>query len=444
MISCALGLTGGCTSTKYLQTRAEDFNRQAQLLKSKLLLLNIIRAAYGQPMQWSGLTQVTEAANSSGTVGATVPIAGTIGAMGLLYSITGSTTTSETPTYTVPLFDTKEFQSGISTQVTPQILKSLTDQGLPLRFLLSIFVASLEVDKNPWSVRKKLGTSPRDIMNFDQDLLVLNPISTKRPCQDHHHEKADYIEADLCLLGEFTGWIDDLSRNGISLERTDQPVGPILIASDIRSSRNIMELLAGPVELRKFARKSANAIVRLTPDEERYLALKHADDYFRFLKHDVYRFCFKHVGYNYGHDRYVHDIKLPESLQCGSNASGDDDNSYLKINIRSVESTIQLLSRVARLEIDMAQTPPDYPTCPLADSTFPSILDYFKVQKGQPPPNSISVSFENSQYYVKGDGDFGPEEDKSSQVLGLLLELINLYSSAKDLPAPNTVSIIAP
>jgi hypothetical protein len=65
----------------------------------------------------------------------------------------------------------------------------------------------------------------------------------------------------------------------------------------------------------------------------------------------------------------------------------------------------------------------------------------FEATEETPSGPSISATVDGHTYYVSVDIT---GKNMSSRVLELLAELIALNSSAKDLPAPNVITVISP
>jgi len=137
-----------CSFVDRFSPRAVDFNRQAEIAQNSGLLLNIVRASLGRPMQFTTLSTVTGSASSSGSSSLTLPFGpayhrpktvGTPDVFGLTGSVSGG------PTFTVPVLDTQEFYQGILKPLTGQEYQFFLDQGYTSAMLLYLFVDRIEL-----------------------------------------------------------------------------------------------------------------------------------------------------------------------------------------------------------------------------------------------------------------------------------------------------------
>ncbi len=71
----AMGLIplGGCAIVDQYGSRAIEYNDQAAASKSSTILLNIMRAAYREPLQFTDLSTVTGLASAQGSLNASIP-----------------------------------------------------------------------------------------------------------------------------------------------------------------------------------------------------------------------------------------------------------------------------------------------------------------------------------------------------------------------------------
>jgi hypothetical protein len=75
------------------------------------------------------------------------------------------------------------------------------------------------------------------------------------------------------------------------------------------------------------------------------------------------------------------------------------------------------------------------------DDPTVEVDDVFRVTSARLPTPSISTEYAGRPYAINVDP---AATDRSSQVLELVTELLALNNSAKNLPAPSVISIIAP
>jgi hypothetical protein len=118
------------------------------------------------------------------------------------------------------------------------------------------------------------------------------------------------------------------------------------------------------------------------------------------------------------------------------------DGRKIVLNVRSVEGVIYYLGEWVRQEFfHMGEDPRAPPTifsqhrhCRQGDR---DILFHLERGEGQNP--SISTTYEGDTYNIRVDPSGC---DRSSQVMELVLELLALNNSAKDLPAPSVIPVL--
>jgi hypothetical protein len=127
---------------------------------------------------------------------------------------------------------------------------------------------------------------------------------------------------------------------------------------------------------------------------------------------------------------------MVNSRRCGKPIRGASSSaSYsLEISTRSTEGIIYFLGEIARGELNLTGEKLFVPTL-----RFDKEEDtLFALRRGR-ADESLSVAYEGVDYTVVTDPS---ARDHSSQVLDLVQQLLALNSSAKDLPAPNIITVI--
>ncbi|OAO00151.1 hypothetical protein A8B75_18800 [Sphingomonadales bacterium EhC05] len=164
-------LAGCSTLQPPLRQMAVDSNRLAAEAADQQTLLNILRAKDRLPMHFSsfryirGNLQVTTQAGLGGslveqgtqilTKSVTAPAGKTNEIVNTLSNGVDTFTPSlgvavvSNPNFEMAVFDTKEFQSGISTPVKPSLIEFFLSQGWPEDFLTAIFTATVDMEITP-------------------------------------------------------------------------------------------------------------------------------------------------------------------------------------------------------------------------------------------------------------------------------------------------------
>src|SRR5918992_6225759 len=111
-----------CVIVDNFASRSVDYNLQAEHSKNENLLLNVVRAAYRKPLQFTELMTVTGQASASVTGVFTLPFAANHAAATRIFSFSPGASVSGGPNFTVAVLNTKEFYQGILTPIPMQIV----------------------------------------------------------------------------------------------------------------------------------------------------------------------------------------------------------------------------------------------------------------------------------------------------------------------------------
>ena len=158
-----------------------------------------------------------------------------------------------------------------------------------------------------------------------------------------------------------------------------------------------------------------------------------------------YRFCF-HPSASGDTDTCVEKKKeaagapSPSNRQKGGVYALNLGGRKIGLNVRSVEGVIYYLGEWARQEFFHIGENPTPTIVSRSSHCGEGARDtLFHVERGASQELSISTSYEGNDYYVRVDPNGC---DRSSQVMELVLELLALNNSAKDLPAPSVIPVL--
>jgi hypothetical protein len=70
----SLSALEGCAVVDQYGSRAIEYNEQTTAAKNSIVLLNILRAAYREPLQFTDVTTVTGTASARGSLSADIPV----------------------------------------------------------------------------------------------------------------------------------------------------------------------------------------------------------------------------------------------------------------------------------------------------------------------------------------------------------------------------------
>jgi hypothetical protein len=400
-----------CAIVDNFAHRSVDYNLQAENSKNQNLLLNVVRAAYRRPLQFTELMTVTGQASASVTGVFTLPFAANQGA-DRVFSFSPGAAVSGGPNFTVAVLNTKEFYQGLLTPIPMQLVALFFYEGFPKSVLLTLAALKFEY-------------GPRDGPTAE----VHNDLSST----------AKYLE--------FKVFIESLLDAGLDMEKiTDTVVlGPPLIDADVRDLENLQTLHAQGVEISRHLITDENP--HLLAEELEYLKRKGHTYYYQLeTKKTLYRFCFhplkanpklldqslakqitREIGRS-GHYQFV-----PEIL-CGASEIDRKRKHAIELEIspRSVEGIIYYLGEIVRRQLGLDGGERFEPTV-----KNDNIL--FKVTRTPADGASISTTYEGTDYHVSVDPS---GHDRSVQVMEFVTQLFALSNSAKDLPAPSFISVI--
>ena len=105
---------------------------------------------------------------------------------------------------------------------------------------------------------------------------------------------------------------------------------------------------------------------------------------------------------------------------------------------RSVEGIFHYLGEMVRTELGLAGAPESL-AVPRSDKPE---FRLFSLERRPPSPGDPWLAYRGQVFAANVDPS--GEADASSRVIQLLTELLALQSSAKNLPAPNLITVVAP
>ena len=374
-----VGVASSCGVVDRFSDHSVEYNIQAEAIKNQNILNNIIRSAYRKPLQFTDLSTITGQVSVTGTAAFTVPFGGP--RSGFLFS--PSVTESDTPNFTVAVLNTQEFYKGILGPISPQLISYYISQGFPPNVLFTLLISEIEKRNAP-----PVYNIPESYDAFIKELEVLID----------HGLTVQPIEEDIFL-------------------------GPPLSARDVQR-----------MDIAKL--------------DAQQITIAREGNHYQLKKHNVvYRFCFKPTASD------PTDTCKPIETLSGERAPDNTvklgryavsfGGQEIGIHVRSVEGVIYYLGEWAREEVEViagnTNPPPQiadkHERCGKGIKTD----TLFQLGQGLGQDLSISTSYQGKDYHIMVD----PKGcDRSSQVLEVVLELLALNNSAKDLPAPSVIPIL--
>lgn len=409
LLSCALlALYTGCAAIDSFAPRAATFNEATATSKSHSILLNILRAAFSEPLQFTDIATAQGTATAEGTLTASFPIPfrGGFGSPLAQQFISPQPTVRANGSnqFNLANLNTQEFYNGIQTPLTSQQVGTLLLNGFDADVLLMLTIAEVEVTTG--AGRAVFRNEPRSPLD----------------------------------IGIFYTAIRSLIAAGISAESSGDgaAVGPPLSATE--------------------AKQILPDLIRTTATEPLTLRKEKSGGYQLAKKGGSTRFCFDAVKSSNsqtlnGREIYI-DLRTSSSRRvaltippqpistivlqgadfCGL---GSDTNAQaigrsLKFRFRSVEGIFQYLGSIARGQLGMTGARSE-------DFRLTERYDLFRIHRGI-NGSVFSISHHGEDYSIVADPN--GEYDGSTRSVQLLTSLLALQSSAKNFPSQNLVTIV--
>jgi hypothetical protein len=147
----------GCSVVDRYSSRAIVYNLEAEKAQEQAMLLNIVRASLGRPMQFTTVSTITGTATATGSAQYTFPVNVPLGPIANSSAIVfppvvpnwvfgGSL--SGGPAFTVPVLDTQEFYQGILTAIPGQIWDLYIQAGYPPDLLFNLFIEKVVMQRS--------------------------------------------------------------------------------------------------------------------------------------------------------------------------------------------------------------------------------------------------------------------------------------------------------
>jgi hypothetical protein len=118
--------------------RVGNYDVAAEQSRDTAILMNVVRASYGEPLSFLQLSKVSGSTSANGSLG----FPGIVSAPHSPVTVTGAMQTSfyEATNFEVSPTETKDFYRGILNEVDPHTLELFVQQGVPREVLFYVFV----------------------------------------------------------------------------------------------------------------------------------------------------------------------------------------------------------------------------------------------------------------------------------------------------------------
>lgn len=429
LLTMASLLASGCSTIDRFGGRAVTINGATQDSKSRSIMMNVMRAAYREPLQFSDVSTVAGTGQITGSLGINAPIKSSPvnGARNFALNPTvGATGTNQ---FNITNLNTQEFYFGLQSPVSMQQIANLIDAGYDPTLILFLTASELNVTTVGKDGKKLFVTIRNDTDNPDG-------------------------------IGASYYAFQQMVKMGFSEQATDgQPYGPAMTIAEAKNSRYVAAIQAtagSDLALKKnedgtfqFYKKGGFAtcfdVSKAPPLPSEALLLDTKDqkisDFYRAIT-DAERFSDERVLMLAVFDNKAvpgTQIPIPKESLCGykpgpgAKPATDDNKPSFTLKMRSVEGIFQFLGAMARRQVAIA---PGINRNEL--KVGPGFA--FRVQEGQSEKSSVDVWLHDKAYFIERDPS--GNNDQSTQVLQILTDLLALQSSAKNIPSPGLITVI--
>lgn len=416
---------GACSTIDEFGPRSARYNLAAVDSRSRSILTNVLRSAYGKPLQFTDLTTATGQATLGGELGLTVPFDVDPDTTARTFSGAPKASASGTSSFNVVSLNSKEFYQGLQTPISVQHIANFLASGYDPQLLLFLIISDIEIRTT--TTRTTFSSNADTPKNYR---LFYQAISFLR-------------EAGLS------------TRPG-----KPSAFGPFLSAADISDPKVISTLLS-----------SSSGELTLREDPE-------GANTYRFYRRGSYEFCFdpirvsrtlfqKPLATVVDPDLSLRSMTISNQPSPISGAlvmrgqaalpgtSFVVDPAYfcnppkgaektktteILISTRSVEGIFQFLGQVARQQLALQGKSGVSDSLSVMASDGSGYFVPFRIVAGTPENAALTVREEGKFYSIMTDAS--GKSDQTTRVLQLMTDLLAMQSSAKDLPAPNVISII--
>lgn len=421
----------GCAFGPQMQRVAIDQNAMIADTANELMVVNILRARNREPLHFTSIAKATGSATLSGAVSGDVAIQGataveTTGSTGGLTSIA---TTPGVEVFTpaleasivtgsnldIAVFDTQEFYQGITTSLTSSQVAHYLHQGWPPELLMYLMIESVEfvpaAGGSPViDIAWKNDPDDHDAMARFTDFVAQYPIDLGvreekidyvAPVSDFSGSKlADFLQldgkrftiADRVIDEKTERWLVRISGGGddvvvTSLDKAANGVAGCPAATDARPPAKGAETSAPP-DAPQPADTAPN--YKLFSTEKKSGSSDHAI--------------------------FAQGVKT-DGTGCV--------NGTFQITLRSAEGIIYYLGETLR-----------------EGNYMPAIDDIplLSIKKQRPAETFVQARFRGENWYVPLDPEL--EQSRTSQIVALVQQLINLQKLSKDKPTTQSIRIL--
>jgi len=441
-VSLAFGMCG--CFFDHFGPRAARYNYETADAKSATVLLNVLRAAYSNPLQFTDVTTVAGTASGSASLSATdsaifpIPINKVATLASRVFTFTPQVnpvaSASGTGTFNVANLNTQEFYYGLQTPISAnQIATYLRTQfnGIGLVELLPLFISDVTISDGSKSYTFRYSATDQNA--FFSAYSDLNQL----------------VRAGLTVAPQ--------------AKKPASNVGPVLTEEEAKDPRLLAALVAAASSTGSNSSSSGSSGATNTSSGDggsSGLTLKPVPGGYRLQKGadgtsaiKGYRFCFNSRLNPKPVYLEKQQFFIAASMYCNSTAlqsgaiiAAARERHLPVITLtfqgRSLEGIFYFLGEMVRIELGLTNGEATSLAIPSTWEGRPHYFDLFHVERRPPSLGEPWVNYNGEIFSIRVDPS--GQNDASSRVIQVLVDLLALQSSAKNLPAPNFITISTP
>lgn len=403
------GTLAACSVADSYSVRATSYNIEAFQARNDTALLNIMRAAYRQPIQLTDISTVTGTATATGSVTSLIPWTLNAGTLTPTASLSGG------PSFGVANLNTQEVFQGFLAPIKIEVIGNLISQGARPEVLLPLIISDITLDdgKNRILFKGDVDSLERFRVNYSAILqLIKAGLSFDKPGGDQ--------------VGP-----------SLSSGETKNLMGELLKSTAMSAAGNKVPSLGREEGKSTYILKQSGDWRFCIDPARSYAAQKRAENNNSY----IIRAAIPTKGaipLVYDKDGPVSEFieKFPKSIFCGRQPSNEKSAVKLYISVRSLAGVYNFLGALTRIELGLDGSIPRSVTYGDGEDGF----RLFRVWSGRIANYDTSVDYRGMSYSLAADpsGRF----DASGEVMRIISDLGALQSKASNFPAPSVIPIL--
>ncbi|HET6524579.1 hypothetical protein [Sphingopyxis sp.] len=422
----------GCAFGPQMQRVAIDQNAMIADTANELMVVNILRARNREPLHFTSIAKATGSATLSGKASGNVAIKGAtaVETTGPTGDLTSTATTPGVEVFTpaleasivtgsnldIAVFDTQEFYQGITTSLTSSQVAHYLHQGWPPELLMYLMIESVEfvpaAGGSPViDIAWKNDPDDHAAMKRFTDFVAQYPIDL-----GVREEKTDYVAP----VSDFSGskLADFLQLDGRRFTIADRKIG------GNKTERWLVRMSGGGDDVVvKSLDKAADGVAGCPAATDAKPPAKETDT---SAPPD---------------DRQPADTAPNYKLFSTEMKSGPSDHAIFAQGVKTdgtgcVNGTFQITLRSAEgIIYYLGETLREGNYMPAIDG-----IPLLSIKKQRPAETFVQARFRGENWYVPLDPEL--EQSRTSQIVALTQQLINLQKLSKDKPTTQSIRIL--